>query len=100
MNSRQKKQREEAYARSGGVCEVCSRPLSQGSRQAGHRIGNTKMWRAKYGSFVIDHPLNIGYCCSLQCNSKLDISFDKGKVLMLIAKIVTYEIEKQQGKVW
>lgn len=100
MNKTQVEQREEAYGRSGGVCEVCGKPLTSGTMQAGHRIGNTKAWRAKFGSFVIDHPLNIGYCCSLQCNSKLDISFDRGKVLALLVKIATYELEKHQGKEW
>ena len=78
MTEQQEEQRRYALAISGGVCEVCGRPLRDGQPQGAHRIGNTKQNRAKYGDFVIDHRLNIGMACSLACNGKLDISGDTG----------------------
>ena len=59
MNEEQEEQRRYALAISGGVCEVCGRPLFDGQPQGAHRIGNTKTNRAKYGDFVIDHRYNI-----------------------------------------
>lgn len=92
-----KDQRRYALATSGGVCEVCGRPLNEGHPQGAHRIGNTKANRAKYGDFVIDHRLNMGMTCSLKCNGELDISRDTGEIIKLCKKI--YEIELQKYEV-
>lgn len=92
-----KEQRQYALAISGGVCEVCRKPLTDGQPQGAHRIGNTKANRVKYGDFVIDHRLNMGMTCSLKCNGKLDISKDIGKVIKLCKRI--YEIEAQKYEV-
>ena len=97
MTELQKEQRRIAYAMSGGVCEVCGKPLNYGQPQAAHRIGNTQMNRKKYGSFIIDDPLNVGYTCSLECNGKLDISYKPNEVLKLIADIVMDKIRKFGG---
>ena len=78
MTETEKEQRRYALAISGGVCEVCGRPLRDGQPQGAHRIGNTKANRDKYGSLVIDNRFNIGMACSLACNGKLDISGDTG----------------------
>ena len=87
MTEAQVEQRRYALATSGGVCEVCGKPLADGQPQAAHRIGNTKANRAKYGSFVTDHRQNIGYVCSLKCNAALDISKDTGAVIRLCQRI-------------
>lgn len=94
MNEAEKEQRRYALAISGGVCEVCGRPLRDGQPQGAHRIGNTKANRAKYGDFVIDHRFNIGMTCSLKCNAELDISGDTGKVIKLCCKIYAAESKK------
>ena len=96
MNEAEKNQRRYALAVSGGVCEVCGRPLAEGQSQGAHRIGNTIMNRKKYGSFVIDHPLNIGMTCSLRCNGKLDISNKPGEVLRMCRKIYEAETKKYE----
>lgn len=98
MTRPQVEQREYAYAVSGGACEVCGKPMGMGQPQAAHRIGNTKTNRAKYGSLVIDHPLNVGYTCSLECNGKLDISMRPVQCLELCARIYAYELRKRCGK--
>lgn len=97
MTEAEKNQRRYALAISGGICEVCGAPLLDGQPQGAHRIGNTKANREKYGAFVIDHPQNIGYTCSLKCNAALDISHDTGAVIRLIKKIYTIEVQKFEG---
>ena len=91
-----KDQRRYALAISGGVCEVCGRPLNEGQPQGAHRIGNTKANRSKYGDFVIDHRLNMGMTCSLKCNGELDISRDTGEVIKLCKKIYETELQKYE----
>ncbi len=97
MTETEKEQRRYALAISGGVCEVCGRPLRDGQPQGAHRIGNTKMNRAKYGNFVIDHPLNIGITCSIKCNGALDISGDPSECIGLCKTIYTHENMKYRA---
>jgi hypothetical protein len=52
------------------------------------------MNRTKYGSFVIDHPLNGEYTCSLGCNYLLLIDNNPRAKLELLADIVIAEIKK------
>ncbi len=91
MTDEQEEQRRYALAVSGGVGEVCGKPLLDGQPQGAHRIGNTRANRAKYGGFVIDHRYNVGYTCSLACNGKLDISGDTGACVALCKKIYDEE---------
>lgn len=97
MTEAQREQRRYALAISGGVCEVCGRPLSDGQPQGAHRIGNTKANRAKYGDMVIDHPLNVGYTCSLKCNAALDISRNPAECIKLCKRIYEREALKYEG---
>lgn len=96
MNEAEIEQRRYALAISGGLCEVCGAPLKDGQPQGAHRIGNTQTNRTKYGSFVIDHPLNIGYTCSLRCNAVLDISRDPAECIKLCKKIYERELLKYE----
>jgi hypothetical protein len=98
MTEAQQEQRQYALAISGGVCEVCGRPLADGQPQGAHRIGNTQANRAKYGDMVIDHRFNIGMTCSLKCNGALDISGDTGAVIRLCARIYATEAKKYEEK--
>ena len=93
MTEAQKEQRLYALAISGGVCENCGAPLGAHA-QAAHRIGNTKANREKWGSFVIDHPMNIAYTCCLKCNAALDISYNTGECVRLIKSIFDAESVK------
>lgn len=88
-------QRQLALAKSGGVCEVCGKPLTQ--MQGAHRIANTKPNRAKYGDLVIDHTLNIAIVCSLACNQSCNIGNNPGKSLRLVKQIIEYELRKFGG---
>lgn len=97
--NRAKEQRQYALAISGGFCEVCGCPLNEGQPQGAHRIGNTKMNRAKYGDFVIDHRFNMGMTCSLKCNGKLDISGNAGEVIKLCKRIYESELQKYEARI-
>ena len=97
MTEAQREQRRYALAISGGVCEVCGRPLRDGQPQGAHRIGNTQTNRAKYGDMVIDHPFNIGYTCSLKCNAALDISKNPAACIQLCKRIYNREALKYEG---
>lgn len=92
MTEQQRNQRQYALSISGGVCEVCGKPLKDGQPQAAHRIGNTQVNRKKYGDMVIDSPLNVGYTCSLKCNGKLDISQNPHACMALILRIYKREL--------
>lgn len=96
MTEAEKKQRQYAMAISGGVCEVCSAPLGAHA-QGAHRIGNTIVNRKKYGDLVIDHPYNIGYTCSIECNAALDISRNPAECLALCIRIYKREFMKYEG---
>ncbi len=96
MNETEKWQRQLALTKSNGVCEVCGTPLVQ--MQGAHRIANTKANRAKYGSFVIDHPLNIAIVCSLACNQSCNIGNNPGESLRLIKHIVEKELVRFGGE--
>ena len=92
--STSKDQRRYALAISGGVCEVCGRPLNDGQPQGAHRIANTIFNRSKWGSFIVDHPDNIAMVCSLSCNHACNIGHDTGECLRLLNKIVKKELQK------
>jgi len=94
VNEKQINQRKYALAVSGGVCEVCGRPLIDGQPQGAHRIGNTQLNRKLYGDIVIDSPLNMGYVCSLACNASLDISQNPCECLKLAKKIYESKLLK------
>ena len=88
------KQRSERLAVCGGVCEVCGKQLTSTTWQGAHRIANTKANREKWGSWVIDHPLNIKIVCSLACNHVCNIGYNPGECLRLVREIVEKELKK------
>ena len=91
MTEAEKWQRQKALASSGGVCEVCGKTLTPSTWQGAHRIANTKTNRAKWGNWIIDHPLNIAIVCSLACNHVCNIGYDPGACLDLVQKILDNE---------
>ena len=94
MTEEQRRQRETVLASSGGVCEVCGRPLIDGQPQGAHRIANTKTNRFLWGANVIDHPLNMAMTCSLKCNQAANIGQNPGECWKLVKKIVDWEARK------
>lgn len=93
MTDQQKNQRITALSRCGGVCEVCGKPLGVHA-QGAHKIANTEANRRKWGSWIIDSPLNIAMVCSLKCNDVCNIGNDPGSCLELVQKILRYEQKK------
>ena len=98
MTEAEKAQRRYALATSNGVCEVCGKALTNSNWQGAHRIANTKPNRIKWGSWIIDHPMNIAIVCSLKCNHVCNIGYNPGECLRLVQKIVNKEIKKYEGK--
>lgn len=96
MTEAQKWQRQLALAQSGGVCEVCGKTLTQSTWQGAHRIANTQPNRSKWGSWIIDHPLNIAIVCSLGCNQVCNIGYNTGACLKLVKQIVEYDLQKHR----
>lgn len=94
MKDAEKWQRQKTLAESGGVCEICFKPLSDGQAQGAHRIANTEPNRNKWGSWVIDHPLNIAMVCSLNCNQVCNIGNNPEKCLRLVKRIVEYDLRR------
>ena len=94
MTEAEKTQRLIAMASCGGVCEVCGKQLTNSNFQGAHRIANTKPNRAKWGNWIIDHPMNIAIVCSLACNQVCNIGNNPGKCLKLVQSIVTKELKK------
>ena len=84
-------QRQKALASCGGVCEVCGKTLTRSTWQGAHKIANTKANRAKWGDWIIDHPLNIAIVCSLDCNHSCNIGYDLGACLDLVQHILDNE---------
>ena len=94
MTETEKKQRWTALASSGGVCAVCGRPLIDGEPQGAHRIAKTFPNYTKWGTWVINHPLNIVMVCSLACNQSCNIGNNPGKCIELISRMVKSEERK------
>ena len=94
MTRAENRQRVEALTTCGGICEVCGKILTTRTWQGAHRIANTKANRAKWGNFIIDHPLNIAIVCSLGCNQVCNIGYKEGECLRLIKKIIDKELRK------
>lgn len=90
-------QRRIALANGNGFCPICHKPLTQA--QGAHRIANKEMWRKKYGSWVIDSPLNMVIVDSLSCNNSVDVGSSYGKHLEIIADILISEYERMWGVV-
>lgn len=96
MTEAQEWQRRLALAKSGGVCEVCGKPLT--TPQGAHRIANTEPNRRKWGSLVMDHPDNIAMVCSLSCNQSCNIGYNPRACLELAQRIINKELLKMGGK--
>ena len=94
MNEAERSQRAAALAVSGGVCEVCGRPLIDGQPQGAHRIANTKTNRFLWGERIIDHPLNMAMTCSLKCNQAVNIGMSEGDCWRLVKNIVDKELRR------
>ena len=94
MTEAETRQRVQALATNGRVCEVCGKTLTASTWQGAHRIANTKPNRAKWGNFIIDHPLNIAIVCSLGCNHVCNIGYNEGECLRLVQKIIQKELQR------
>lgn len=89
------KTKEEIYDelcdRDDNKCQVCNKPITKRQGQFGHRIGQGKLSRRKYGDYIIDHPINKLLTCSLRCNQKVDISNSMLGIIGVLQEIIEYD---------
>lgn len=98
MNSTQNNQRAIALTTCGGRCAVCGKSLDYSTAQGAHRIANTQANRKKWGSLIIDHPLNVAMVCSLKCNDACNIGYKPYECLRLAFTILSAEMRKHEGE--
>lgn len=75
------------YNRDGGRCQACGEMVDVNSFEVAHRIANTVAFRKRYGSPVIDHPLNKATTHPGRCNSRMNIGNNPVECGRLVAKI-------------
>ena len=80
------------YYKNYGICEVCQKQVPMQEAQIAHRIGQTKVNLKKYGKETIHSFHNLALVCSLECNSKVDITYNPQKVLDVLQKIIEEEL--------
>jgi len=83
----QHEERLEIYYRDKGICRYCNLPVSINEFQVSHIIANAKWARKKYGSDVIDHPMNKACTHSGKCNDGILITFCPSEAKELAEKI-------------
>ena len=98
MSSTQSNQRAIALTTCGGVCAVCGKLLDWSTAQGAHRIANTQANRKKWGSLIIDHPLNVAMVCGLKCNDACNIGYRPYEALRLAFTILCAEMRKYEGE--
>ena len=88
MNFKQQENRLAIFKRDKFTCH-CGNPITRfGTPQLGHIIPQRKMYLKKYGIEVIHHPMNMKSCCSLSCNSKLDLGCKDELIKEHVEKII------------
>ena len=75
------------YYRDHGICQACGRPVLACEFQLAHRIANTVAFRRKYGSEIIDHPLNVCVTHPGRCNDRMNIGNNPGACQALLQQI-------------
>lgn len=80
-------ERRAIYLRDRGTCQACKRPVAFSDFELAHRIANTKAnWR-RWGSWVIDHPLNTCVAHRGRCNDACNIGGRPVECQALVQKI-------------
>lgn len=80
-------QRLTIYYRDKGICRFCNKPVTIHEFQISHIIANAKWARKKYGSCVIDHPMNKACTHPGRCNDGMLITFRTAEAEELADKI-------------
>jgi len=79
--------KEYVFNRDGWRCRVCNRPVNFATAQLAHRIPQSKAMIKKYGKEIIHHPGNLLTTCSLECNNKVQVNYEK-RQLEIVYEIV------------
>lgn len=75
------------YSRDGGICQACGEPVDINSFQVAHRIANTKANRSRWGTRVIDHPINKATTHPGRCNDAMNCGFNPSKAQAIADEI-------------
>lgn len=76
------------YNRDGGRCCTCGKPVAFDAFQLAHGVAATKANRRRWGSDIIDHPLNKHVVCPCaRCNDGALISNKLDACLQLVREI-------------
>lgn len=75
------------YNRDGGRCRTCGESVAFDAFELAHRIANTVANRKRWGSTIIDHPLNRVVAHPGRCNSAQNIGGSPGACAELIKQI-------------
>lgn len=75
------------YSRDGGICQSCGKPVGVNEFEVAHRIANTVMGRKRYGTEVIDHPLNKATTHRGRCNDAQNCGFNPEKCREIVEAI-------------
>jgi hypothetical protein len=76
------------YARDGGRCQTCGERVAFDAFELAHRIANTKANRRRWGSAVIDSPLNKAVAHRGRCNSAQNIGGRPVECAAMAARIL------------
>ena len=81
-------QRYAIFERDNFTCRICGKSIYvNGCPQLAHLISQGPTNLKKYGSAIIHHPLNMWSTCSLECNTKANISNKPLEVAALVNRI-------------
>lgn len=100
MNAREKmnaeEQRLELFRAVNWTCPVCGEPLAkQGTAQLGHRVPRRESMLMKWGSGVINNPLNMVPVDSLKCNALVSLGTVGNDSRALLERIVRIQTGRE-----
>ena len=100
MNARQKadaeEQRLELFRAVNWTCPVCGEPLAkQGTAQLAHRVPRRESMLMKWGSGVINSPLNMVPVDSLKCNALVSLGTVGNDYMALLERIVRIQTGRE-----
>lgn len=61
-------------------CEICGTPINEYNSQLAHCIIKSKANIRKYGEGIMNNYHNLRIVCSLDCNSKCIVNYEKERI--------------------
>lgn len=87
--------RRACYAREGGYCATCGKPLDRMQFHLAHVIPQRKHWMRRYGKHVVHHPDNLRATCPTDsCNGAVSLGNNQHLCDLHAEAIKTKNIEE------